>query len=445
MKTRSFDAIPTVDPSSLAVSLVAALVAVTCAAGERSPAPGRAASTKTAPGALVVPSAMSSAAPDAQAAPPDAGVALSPKPALTLPGFYRALGELARGERKASVRVLWLGDSHTSADFWTDAVRQRLQKRFGNGGPGFVNLGFEPYRHGGVTATVSGKWRHEPSSPAGSMKQLDRIFGLGGRRVAPLAADASAGVELLAGAVSGKARWSLAYRAGKKDDRFRVALSGEPVHHADAKSGRALDGSSIRHLDLDSKANAKLEIAVSGGAPELFGVVIESEAPGLVLDTLGISGARAATALSWDEAEWQAEARDRAPALFVLAYGTNEAASTSPVSRYETTLERLVGRVRGASPDADCLIIGPPDMAAVGGGSLPRVIEHDQAARAVAEKTGCGFFSPFEAMGGEGSFDRWMRQTPPLAVRDRVHLQPSGYEKVGQALVDALMDGYDSR
>jgi lysophospholipase L1-like esterase len=439
LKTRSSEL------SSLGVSLLAVIVAVTCAAGERSSAPP---SSRPAASAAPV-----SSAPRASSAPvvdpdaggvPDAGPPGPRPPASQQPlaRFHRALAELRKGERKSPVRALWLGDSHTAADWWPNGVRKPLQKRFGNGGPGFVHLGLEPYRHAGVQATVSGKWRHEPSSPAGSMKQLDAVFGLGGRRVVPSSADAGVSVQLLPDAVAGKARWNLAYRTPGKDDRLRVALSGEPVRYADSKQGRQPSGSSIRHLELESSGSAKLEVGVSGGAPELFGVVIESETPGFVLDTLGISGARAATALAWDAAAWQAEARDRAPVLFVLAYGTNEAASTSPVSRYEETLESLVGRVRGAAPEADCLLVGPPDMAAVGGGSVPRVLEHDAAARAVAERTGCAYFSSFDAMGGEGSFARWMKERPPLAAPDRVHLQPGGYEKLGQAIAEALLAGF---
>ncbi|HKX39416.1 MAG TPA: hypothetical protein VJN20_12230, partial [Burkholderiales bacterium] len=59
-----------------------------------------------------------------------------------LANFYDALSALDRGERKEHVRIAWLGDSHAQADFWTGYLRRALQKRFGNGGPGFVHLGY---------------------------------------------------------------------------------------------------------------------------------------------------------------------------------------------------------------------------------------------------------------------------------------------------------------
>jgi lysophospholipase L1-like esterase len=125
--------------------------------------------------------------------------------------------------------------------------------------------------------------------------------------------------------------------------------------------------------------------------------------------------------------------------LFVLAYGTNEAAGAWKVSRYEASLEKLAKRTQAALPDADCLIVGPPDMAAAGGGSRPRVIEHDAAAKAVAERVGCAYFSSFDAMGGEGSYARWAKETPPLAAGDGIHLRAAGYARLGEKVAAALL------
>ena len=52
--------------------------------------------------------------------------------------FFGGLTELKNGMRKEHVRVLWLGDSHTNADFLSGTVRSALTAGFGDGGPGFV-------------------------------------------------------------------------------------------------------------------------------------------------------------------------------------------------------------------------------------------------------------------------------------------------------------------
>lgn len=425
------------DAVGVVVSVVAAAVALTCASGRLVPAPAPAAPPRSAPvaSAAEVPSAAPSAS-SAEPARADGGAA--PESAgLALARFGRALFALEKQQKSEPVRVVWLGDSHTAADYMTHAVRKPLQERFGNGGPGFVQLGVEPYRHGGLKLAREGKWRREPASPAGSMKQLDSTFGLSGMRVVPESVDARVSVELLPSATRGKTSYSVIYRATGAD-RLRIALRGsDKSESASAKSGRAVGA--LRVHTLESDAPAALDIGVSGGAPELYGVLIESKTPGFVLDTLGINGARAATALAWNEAEWSLALAFRDPSLVVVAYGTNEAASTLDGARYQKNLEELVGRIKRAAPNADCLIVGPPDMAAVGGGSAPRVIEFDALAKAAAERQGCAFFSALSAMGGEGSFARWAKEKPPLAALDRVHLAPSGYERIGSAIAERLM------
>jgi len=430
------------DSTSLALAAVAAVVAVTCASArqERRAAP-------PAPAPVAAPVGSPSSTPEAPAAPtasvaevpPSVDAAVAPEH-HELDRFRAALATLAAKKRKEPVRVLWLGDSHTAADFWTDAVRQPLQKKYGNGGPGYVMVGLAAYRHEGVRVLSEGSWRREPSAPAGSARQLDGIFGLGGQRVLPASQDARAAVMLSKGAVSGGARFTVVYRA-KEPDKLRLSVRNGKSEIVGWKDGSVAPGSTFRRVTLEGDDGAALDIAVAGGAPEILGIFAESRSPGVVLDTLGINGARAATPLAWDAAAWATEAKARAPSLFVLAYGTNEAAGAWKVTRYEKSLEDLAKRVQAALPDTDCLIVGPPDMAAAGGGSRPRVIEHDAAARAVAGRVGCAYFSSFDAMGGEGSYARWAKETPPLAAGDGVHLRAGGYARLGEKIAEALLSG----
>jgi lysophospholipase L1-like esterase len=91
------------------------------------------------------------------------------------------------------------------------------------------------------------------------------------------------------------------------------------------------------------------------------------------------------------------------------------------------------------------LIVGPPDAAQPDLTSLPRVAEIDAAERRAAETYGCGYFSLLSAMGGPNGFAQWMRETPPLARADRIHLTIHGYERLGDALASALVEGYEGR
>ena len=51
------------------------------------------------------------------------------------------------------------------------------------------------------------------------------------------------------------------------------------------------------------------------------------------------------------------------------------------------------------------------------------------------------YFSPYDAMGGEGSLRRWAAMEPPMAGIDRVHLNPRGYAELGNVMSKLLLEG----
>jgi hypothetical protein len=74
---------------------------------------------------------------------------------------------------------------------------------------------------------------------------------------------------------------------------------------------------------------------------------------------------------------------------------------------------------------------------------LLRAAEFDRAIESAAKDSGCGFFSLYRAMGGEGSMARFVAETPPLAIKDHIHLTARGYEKLGAALATEILEAYD--
>lgn len=409
-----------------------AAVAVMCSSNGvlRAQAPNGTRHVTTARQAKAVPAASASSGP-------------ASSPGFRLPHLDAALAGLASGKRAQPVHVLWLGDSHTYPDFWTNAIREPLQKRFGDGGPGFVLLGMDPYRHSGVKLEREGRWRHEPPNPATALPHSDGVFGLGGIRTVPLSGDARASVELEKGAVSGRAHWTLFYRLPDPDARFTVSVTGEKPIQVDATTGKPCpSGSPLRQLELDSPATAKLEVSAPSGKPQLYGVDIESSKPGVVIDTLGINGARAATTLAWNKKAWEAEAAEQKPVLVVLAYGTNEVANPLAIQKNRPYFDRLLARVHAAAPGADCLMAGPTDWDEDNGRTKPRVLRMDQLERQIAAAHGCAYFSVYDAMGGQGSHRRWEHASPQLGAIDHIHLMPAGYRKIGKDMVKDLLEGY---
>jgi lysophospholipase L1-like esterase len=368
--------------------------------------------------------------PSNDAGPNDVAIVTGP-----LARFFKAAEALKRGRRREPVRVLWLGDSHTFADFWPDAVRRPLADRFGAGGPGFFFTGLESYRHAGAHFSRSGDWTVRPDRPSLPERQDDGIFGLGGMRAVAESPDSSFKIDVERDGIRGDATWDLCFRLPASSSGFRIQGDGMKPILVDSTSfhvGR------LEHVTWRTPAPASVTVDGTDGAPEFCGVVVEGTVPGIVLDSVGIIGSRIATALSWDETQWIAEAKRRHPVLAVLAYGTNECGDGVPVAKYAAQYTQMMQRLRAAAPDVDCVIVGPTDRV-VKLGSPGRVGQITAVQQQAAASLGCAFFSTQDAMGGPGGFTKWASVDGDFTASDGVHLAPNGYAELGAQMVRVLL------
>jgi lysophospholipase L1-like esterase len=222
-------------------------------------------------------------------------------------------------------------------------------------------------------------------------------------------------------------------------------------------------------LKLDDGPHS-VELRPAGDGPvTLFGLALERDTPGVVVDALGINGARAAAQLRWNEKIHASNLARRRPDLVVLAYGTNALTDDEePLEVYEANLTQVVKRIRDATPQASCLFVGPSDWPekvtelvrikrrkSKGRRRRQRYVRRLRGFRPhlrqapliavqkrVAHKHGCGYWDWQAAMGGELSMLHWYRAVPPMARKDLVHLTFRGYQRIGQLLWDALMAGF---
>ncbi len=429
----------------LSLALVAVL-ALTCASGHRPLAPQAASSTS--PLAAGVPKPTEEASPPPGQQPisvsklalraangplehSESGSAL-----VALPHFFQALRELETKRRNRPVRLAWLGDSHTAADFWTDEVRAQLQARFGNAGPGFFHLGLKAYRHSSLRFEQTGSWSREPSPPSLRSRSGDGVFGLGGIRTFAHSAGARFEVSPEPNLMLESANW-------------RVRLRLAPTDAVELEAGeeryilRGTPRDEVQEQVLAGRPSVSLKVRVVNGTPRFLGGALEASAPGVILDTLGVDGARVETALAWEEAAWKRELVEREPSLLVLAYGTNEVFDNLAPRAYAEQYARLVQRARAASPALDCLIIGLPDALTPEGQPHPRVPEIGKVQEEAAERLGCAFFDARAAMQREGGFLGWLAANPKLAKTDGIHLTISGYHLLGARTAEALLAGYE--
>jgi len=404
--------------------------------------------TDVPPGANASPTAQANIAAVPTATTPPAERAAVPKGqperGQELARFHATLKDLETGRRKRHVRVLWMGDSHAAADFWSGAIRDALQGRFGNGGVGFVHLGYRDYRHDHLKLDIQGKWRMRPKRPAGSEPSGDGAFGLGGLTMGGYADGPRVSMSLKGKALTEqRTTFDFCFKWKKAHDKLRFEVEGAPPVTVSAGEVDApLEG--LRHIVLTTDSPRTMTVRYKDGSPDLCGVVVETDPstrPGVVVDTLGINGARYSTALAWGEDAWAKELARREPDLAILEYGTNEAGDFQP--KYEGTaknLEALVARMRKVRPEMDCLVVSPTDRADAEDNIPPM----HAAIKASADRIGCHFYDAHTEMGGKGAMAKMREESQPRAQEDGIHMTIRGYREFGGKLMKDMMRGYDA-
>lgn len=365
----------------------------------------------------------------------------------SLAHFHEALAALDAGKRRR-VRISVYGASHTQADVYQGYMRTYLQSRFGDAGHGYVSMvkTNKWYRQSDFGVDSSKGWRVDHAQKREGRK--DGYYGLMG-------ANASSSSKRDHARVYPRDHGSETSKASHFEIQYLTQPEGGTFYvYADRKKIATVDTSAEtfgagRHNFELALAHHDIEVRPKGkGEVRLLGLIAEREAPGVVVDTLGIAGTRAANMLSWDEPIWADYLSARPPDLWTLAYGTNETTDVDqPIEDYVDRLRQVIMRFRNAAPEASCLLIGPGDFPRKTEDESwiprPRLAQVVEAQRSVAYEMGCGFWDSLAFMGGSGSMHTWATASPQMGSKDHIHLTRRGYVRMGMGLTDAMMAGYD--
>lgn len=373
-------------------------------------------------------------------------VSLQDPTGSALRAFFLRLQQTANRLPHAKTRIAYYGDSSIAADHITSTLRRRLQKRFGDGGHGFVLIarGGMAYRHLGLEHRANNHWLLYPVT---RKARRDGRYGYGGvmYRASPGARARFGTTD--EGAVGHRAgEFAIYYQAHARGGRLGLNLDGKPLEELDTRNEVTED--KVHRIRPGDDGAHRLELRYRGGGDlRLYGVAMETQAPGLVLDSLGLVGARAKRLLNFDADHIAGQMRFRRPSLVVLAFGGNEAGDgPSSVERVQSVYTRVIRRMRRGASEASCLVLAPLDQARRDDRgrvqtmpAVPIIVEGQKRA-AIAE--GCAFFNTFSAMGGNGSMAKWLRARPQLASSDLRHATPLGYEVIGTLVYKALMAAF---
>ena len=362
-------------------------------------------------------------------------------PAALAP-FFAALATHEDTPDTGTVRVLQFGDSHTAADMFTGEARRVFQRQFGNGSVGFTYAGhpFAGYRIFGSQRTQSGGW----ATLGTHFNDLgDHLLGMGG--IAVSSNRPGEFVSLDAPCAS----FQLDYLQQPGGGSLHLTDDDTPVADIPTDAPAMAPGTFTYPCAGDTPAlntnpDHHFVLTTTTSAPvRLLGLTALE--PGVSWESIGINGAEAPLILRWDQHLFTTYLHAAAPALIVLAYGTNEAAVRYDPEAYTEAFTRLIETLHTTSPDSAILVLGPTDRATAARrrGYTPflgtdRILD---AQRDVCRTHTCTFWDQRKRMGGLGIMQQWVRAG--WAQPDHTHMTGEGYRALADALLADLLSAYD--
>ncbi|MDR3774352.1 MAG: GDSL-type esterase/lipase family protein [Terracidiphilus sp.] len=357
-----------------------------------------------------------------------------------LDGFYSQLEshEAAltdSGPLTTTVRVMQFGDSHTAADMFTGEARRVFQQQFGDGGIGYSYAGhpFAGYRILGSQRSQSSGWKTQGNK---FLQLGDGQTGLGGISIST----ARAGEWVTLDAPC--ATLELQYLQQPGGGSLRFSDNGEEPVEIQTDSAVTGPGTFSYYCP---PGDHHFEVTTGQSAPvTLLGWVATQ--PGVTWESIGINGAEAPLMLKWNQPLFSRYLKDNSPALIVLAYGTNEAASPLwDEESYRQAFASLIDTIHSYVPESSILVVGPPDRSVAQHRSWHPYAGTDRivdAQRAVCRTHGCAYWDQRARMGGLGAMQQFVYAG--WAQPDHTHFTGGGYRALADALVGDLMTGYQA-
>jgi hypothetical protein len=353
-------------------------------------------------------------------------------------GFYERLASLMRGRAGDHVRIAIYGDSNMTLDLISGPMRRTIQKIHGDGGHGYVAVGmpWKWYDHWDVEHGINGPWAtYTPST----VRIADWGFGIAGvtsitRTPGATATFSTAGSDSPVGRTA--ARFGVMYHVAPKGGAFDIQVDGKVEATVDTRQGDGPTGYRVVHV---SDAPHRFQIVNRGkDQVRLYGVTLERDQPGVVLDMLGIVGISYYDIARFDESINASIVQQRPYDLVIYLVGLNSwMAPDNPAS-----VARLAAFHRRVHPEVSLLILSPPDHTkkATDAHSEIQFVHIAEGLHKAALDNQCAFWDFREAMGGDGSMARFFHKN--LAARDLYHFTRSGAAFMGSRLIHAVWSAF---
>jgi lysophospholipase L1-like esterase len=356
--------------------------------------------------------------------------------------FFEKLYAL-KAEKKGTINILHLGDSHIQGGYLTQQVRINLQQAFGNAGRGFV----VPARVAGTNEPYSYKTESNVPWEAKRMVFPDQPLpiGLGGITIRTQQEQAQLNLRVFDAPTLDYGFNRITTFFLKEPNSYHAAVQdtlGNTLAYIGSFAGGGWHAASTA-LPGQYK---NLTFQLLKGMPAhnrftLFGFNVENGKPGILHHAVGVNGAKYKHYLTTDFLLDQTALLK--PDLIVLALGTNEALDHPFVEpKLHEQVSTLIQQLSRINPQAVFLISIHPD-------SFKKKIKKNPGVTAIREKLidyatekSLPYFDLYAAGGGKHSAERWAEAK--LLREDGVHFTRAGYELQGNMFYLALMRAYNA-
>ncbi len=350
----------------------------------------------------------------------------SPQPSQTLinygteqPQWRNKLRQLpAQGK----FRIVQLGDSHTAGDYFTEELRQRFQRKWGDGGIGWITPS-NPKGQRNASVSYTSDW--QTTSSRGNTAD----FPLGG----VITQSSEQGSNLI---ITPKEHIN-------SRDIQNITILAKPLVNQQLLfvNGQELIANGNNWQSLYTQT--RLPLTINSIVTWDIGLInIENQQRGITLSALGINGSQLSHIRNKWRTNWINDLAQTQADLVILAYGTNEAfARDLDITKTEQEWQQTIHQIKAKLPNAGILIIGAPESlkSTVGScGTRPAYLDAVQVMQQrIAQSEHTLYWSWQNAMGGECSMKNWVNQN--LAGKDGVHFSASGYRLAASILADELI------
>lgn len=359
-------------------------------------------------------------------------------PKALMAPFYAKVAALARGTAPKHVRIGMYGDSALTADATTGRLRRQLQKRFGDGGHGYVALArpWEWYSHNDVHH--DGTWKLFKWVATSTNRVIDNQYGFAGIAADSANEQAAAWVSTdpKPGAPIGftASHFEVFYARRPDGGRFTIELDGKEVKEVDTRSTGAWEAGfeSVDAPDAHHELRMKIK---NHGTVRLYGTTIERDAPSIIVDSLGV-GAGNMEQLTYAKPETRTpQLQRRNYDLVIIQLGTNMFGGDAVEKKNAKT---FLDYLHATLPGVPVLLFTPPDSIEPGSDNIidTRIFSLVKTFEEIAAADDTALWNYHEAMGGKKSIFTFTEKK--LVEGDRVHLKKQGFEIMADRFLVAL-------